>query len=428
MATAPASERDLRDGIQPLHRIPADEQALLSDRVLSLGSNTIRELLKIAAKPEIISFAGGLPDPNAFPDTDQMRALFERYLAFHHPQALQYGETIGYRPLREAALDYLREDRVIVPSIDNVMITTGSQEALFLLAAALINRRSVLGVEAPTYLGMLQAANTFGAQFAEIPMDEDGVLPGLFEAALTRQVRTFYLLPNHQNPTGVTLALERRKKVALAAKKANVIIIEDDPYGKIHESGEVLQPIQSIAPDNVAYVTTVSKILAPGLRIGILVAPTRLIEACVKVKQGVDLFTSTFDQAIACEYLRSGMLLHQLNKINVMYNERRQMMACALQQMPEGTYVTSPRGGLFFWVQLPYGRKQLDIEALLRESILEDNVAFVPGFPFFANPGTEDEYIRRRHTMRLNFSNQSPENIREGIGRLTRRIRETMSD
>lgn len=392
-----------------------------AQRAKNLKSSAIRELLKITQNPEIISFAGGLPAPDVFP-TERFRAACDRVLEKQARLALQYGATEGYEPLREMIARHTSRYGVKAKP-ENVLLTSGSQQALDLIGKLLINPGDRVLVEAPTYLGALQAFNVYGAEYVSVPSDHDGLRSDLLEASLRLGPKFMYVLPNFQNPGGTTLAEGRRHELVLLADRYGIPIIEDDPYGQLRYEGEHLTPLivldrENLRRDdgysigNVIYLSTFSKTLAPGLRLGWIVAPPEVISKLVQLKQGADLHTSTFVQMVAYEVARDNFLDEHIKLIRRMYGERRDVMLRAMEENfpPEVTW-TRPQGGLFLWVTLPEG---MNCHQLF-EVAIKENVAFVPGDSFYASNGHDDE--GRRH-FRLNFSNASPEQITEGIRRL----------
>jgi 2-aminoadipate transaminase len=387
-------------------------------RTTAVKSSAIRELLKLTQRPEVISFGGGLPAPDVFP-VERFQDACQSILATRGAQALQYSTTEGYLPLREMiALNLNRYGILATP--DNVMLTSGSQQALDLIAKLLINRGDRILVEAPTYLGALQAFNVFGAEYVTVPTDNDGIRTDQLDEALRSGPKFMYVLPNFQNPSGVTLSLHRREELVYLADKYGVPIVEDDPYGQLRYEGQHLPPLvvldrENLRRDNgytlgnVIYLSTFSKTLAPGLRLGWIVAPCEVIRKLVQLKQGADLHTSTFVQMVAYEVARDNFLEEHVKLIRQVYGERRDVMLQALDEyFPEEVTWTHPQGGLFLWVTLPPGS---DCNELLQEAIKRD-VAFVPGDCFF--PGEEG----KRH-LRLNFSNATLDQIREGVHRLS---------
>src|SRR5438270_991368 len=397
-------------------------------RTKEVKSSAIRELLKLTQHPEVISFAGGMPAPDLFP-IQQLQAACECVLAQHGPESLQYGATEGYTPLRELLARQMSRYGIMAKP-ENVLITSGSQQALDLIGKLLINRGDRVLVEAPTYLGALQAFNVYGAEYVTVPIDKDGLQTDRLEDALRSWLKFMYILPNFQNPAGVTLSLERRREIVLLADRYGIPIIEDDPYGQLRYEGEHLPPLvvldrgnlrrdNGYSLGNVIYLSTFSKTLAPGLRLGWIVAPPDVIGKLVQLKQGADLHTSTFTQMVAYEVVRDGFLDQHVKKIRKVYRERRDVMLQALSEYfpPEVTW-THPQGGLFLWVTLPEGMNSQK----LFEAGLKENVAFVPGDSFYAN-GQEG-----LGHLRLNFSNAEPQQIREGIRRLSIAVKRQMQE
>jgi 2-aminoadipate transaminase len=389
-------------------------------RTLGVKSSAIRELLKVTQRPEIISFGGGLPAPDVFP-VKRFEEACHKVLQEHGAQALQYGPTEGYEPLREMIASRMARYGIFAKA-ENVLITSGSQQALDLIGKLLINPGDRVLVEAPTYLGALQAFNVYGAQYVSVPVDDDGLLTEHLESSLRSGPKFMYVLPNFQNPAGVTLSAPRRHDLIMLADKYGVPIIEDDPYGQLRYEGEHLTPLVVLDRDNlrrdngftlgnVIYLSTFSKTLAPGIRLAWIVAPDDVISKLVQLKQGADLHTSTFNQYVAYEVARDGFLDEHVKLIRQVYRERRDVMLQALETFfPSEVTWTRPKGGLFLWVTLAEGT---DCQALFRAALAE-NVAFVAGDSFYANNGHEGG----RH-MRLNFSFSQPEQIREGIRRLS---------
>ena len=388
-----------------------------AQRTQGMRRSEVRELLKLTELPGMISFGGGLPAPEVFPIARCEEACV-KVLREHGARALQYSATEGYRPLREMIARHMRRYGVEVGP-DNILITSGSQQALDLIGRVFINPGDHVVVEHPTYLGAIQAWAAYQAQYLTVPIDDDGVLTDRLEEALRAGPKFIYSLPNFQNPAGVTLSLERRTKLVKLADHYGVPILEDDPYGQLRYEGEHLPPIVAVdaryraddgAPysGNVIYLSTFSKTLAPGLRLGWIVAADHLIERLVLAKQGTDLHTSTFTQMIAYEMARGGFLDEHVRTIRRVYRERRDAMLKAMAEcFPPGVTWTRPKGGLFVWVRLP---EHLDAADVLREA-LPQKVAFLVGGAFFVDGSG-------RNTARFNFSNADPEHIREGIGRI----------
>lgn len=405
-----------------------------AQRMQSMGGSAIRELLKLTEKPGLISFAGGLPAPDVFP-VDAFRAASDRVLREHGPVALQYSATEGYRPLREWIVDYMARYG-IQATAGNVLITSGSQQALDIIGKVLINPGDLILTERPTYLGALQAWKAYQADFTTVPIDDNGLRTELLEEALCAGPKFMYVLPNFQNPGGVTLSAERRQALVEIADHYGVPIIEDDPYGELRFEGDHLRPLvvedaeclvcsgksgSGRSPNgaggfmtgNVIYLSTFSKTLAPGLRLAWIVAPADVIQRCVMAKQGMDLHTSTLVQMIAYDVLTGQhddgrFLRDHVRLVREVYRHRRDVMLSSMARyFPEGVHWTTPQGGLFLWVTLP---EQIDTVPLLEQAIA-NNVAFVPGNSFY--PGTEPN-----SSFRLNFSYCDPEQIEMGIERL----------
>jgi len=396
--------------------MPTQWEQRFAQRVQGMKSSAIRELLKVTEQPEMISFAGGLPAPEVFP-VEQVKLASQKALTEHGEQALQYGATEGYRPLREWVARRMSRGSLKL-SVENVLITSGSQQALDLLGKILINPGDSVIVEAPTYMGALQAWNPYGPNYATVPADAQGLRADELDVALQAGARYLYVLPNFQNPTGVTLSAERRQALSRKMRSAGVPIIEDDPYAELRFEGTDLpslltlegQDQEGIYDGNVIYLGTFSKILAPGMRLGWVIAPPEVIHKLVQAKQGADLHTASFTQLIAYELARDGFLERHVDLIRQTYRSRRDAMLEAMQEhFPAQVQWTHPEGGMFLWVTLPEG---IDATDVLRNAV-EQNVVFVPGESFYPDRSV-------LNTLRLNYSHDQPERIREGIGRLAR--------
>ncbi len=378
---------------------------LLAKRTESMGASAIREILKVVNQPGMVSLAGGLPAYESFP-MGIMRELADLVDEKYGAKAFQYDATEGFEPLREALTGFLA-NKGVAATADEVLITSGSQGILDAIAKILVDPGDVIAVEAPTYLGALQAFNPYQPRYAQMDTDEDGVIPDSMEAVLqANAVKLVYLTPTFQNPTGRTLTVERRKAVAELAQRFKVLIIEDDPYSDLRYSGEVVPTIKSFAPEHVAYAGTLSKILAPGLRLGFCVAPPLVRQWMVIAKQGVDLHTSTYTQALAAEYLSGGYLERHLPTIIALYRPRQEALVNALSEhLPPGFQWTKPQGGMFTWVEGPEG---LDAEAVYWRAV-ERGVAFVPGKYFYAREGDG------LASMRLNFTMSDEATLDRGV-------------
>jgi 2-aminoadipate transaminase len=392
-----------------------------------MGSSVIRELLKLTEQPDIISFAGGLPAPDVFPVKEFQEAC-NRVLTDHGAQALQYSTTEGYLPLREMIARHNARFSVKV-SAENILITSGSQQALDFIGRLFINRGDYIVVESPTYLGALQAWNAYGAQYISVPSDEDGMIVDHLEEALRIGPKFIYVLPNFQNPSGSTMSLERRKRLVLLADQYGVPIVEDDPYGQLRYDGEHIPSVVTLDSryrnedngeytGNVIYLSTFSKLLAPGLRLAWVIAPPQVIRRLVMTKQAADLHTSSFNQHVAYEVAKGGFLDEHVKVIRATYKERRDTMLELMDELfPSEVRWTKPLGGMFLWGILP---ENVDAADALKVAI-ERKVAFVPGAAFHPNGGGAN-------TMRLNFSFSSPENIREGMARLALTLKEALKN
>jgi 2-aminoadipate transaminase len=392
-----------------------------ASRTQRLKSSAIRELLKLTEQPDIISFAGGLPAPEVFPIQEIAEAV-SRVLSQKGSQALQYGPTEGYLPLREMIIQ-LSAGFGLQVSAENVLITSGSQQALDLLGKIFINRGDHIIVDSPTYLGALQAWSVYGAEYVPVAADENGMIISELEKALRTGPKFIYALPTFQNPSGTTLALERRLQMIELADRFGVPIIEDDPYGKLRFEGEHLPTLLALDHNlrgnsisysgNVIYLSTFSKTLAPGLRLAWVTAPVEVIRKLVQAKQGADLHTATFNQMVGYEAGKNNFIEKHVDKIREVYRQRRNIMLDSLEElMPPTVHWTKPQGGLFLWVTLPEG---MDSTHLFQYAV-EEKVAYVPGASFYSCGGGEN-------TMRLNFSYSKPELIVEGVTRLSRMLK-----
>lgn len=388
-----------------------------AQRTHNMKSSAIRELLKLAEQREIISFAGGLPAPESFP-LKEFEDAMHRIVMNLDGAAFQYGATDGYVPLRE--LIARRSARFgLNVTAENILITSGSQQGLDLLGKIFINPGDRIVVEEPTYLGALQAWNAYGAEYVTVPIDDDGMRMDALEEALRTGPKFIYALPNFQNPAGVTLSAERRLRLVELANHYGVPIIEDDPYGQLRYEGEHIPAIAVLDSDgredcrlcyqgNVIYLSTFSKLLAPGLRMAWVVAAPQVIQKLAMAKQGTDLQSATFNQMLVYQVAREGFLDRHIKSLRDLYRVRRDAMLTAMSEhFPASVQWTRPQGGLFLWATVPQG---IDTNELLRFA-LQEQVAFIPGTSFYANGGGEN-------TMRLNFSNATQQKIHEGITRL----------
>jgi len=382
-----------------------------------MDASAIREILKIVSQPGMISLAGGIPAPESFP-MDIIDELTSKVIAKYGPEAFQYDRTEGFIPLQEALVGHLQK-KGIRASAEEILITSGSQGVLDAVGKVLISRGDRIAVEAPTYLGAIQAFNPYDPEYVRMDTDEEGLIPeSLAEVLESTEVKLIYLVPTFQNPTGRTIPMERRAEIADIIKRHNALLVEDDPYGDLRYRGEHVPPIKTLAPGNVVYASTLSKTLAPGLRIGFCVAPELIARWLVLAKQGVDLHTSTFNQALAAEYLSGGYLERHLPKIIRLYKPKQEAMRLAMaEHVPDSIRGARPEGGMFLWAKGPEG---LDADDVYLRCI-ERKVAFVPGKHFYTQKGEGIE------TMRLNYTMTDEETIRRAIKIVSEVIHEELS-
>ncbi|HHX43536.1 MAG TPA: PLP-dependent aminotransferase family protein [Chloroflexi bacterium] len=405
-------------------------QAQYARRLEWMTTSVIREILKVAQSPDTISMAGGWPDAGVFP-IDQLDAVAHHVLTEAPQDSLQYGLTDGFPPLRVQLAEMMCEAG-IPASMDNIAISSGSQQALDLVGRLFLDEGDTVLVESPTFLGALQSFMAYGPRLVGVPVDDEGLCVDEFERLVQETKPKFaYLLPTFHNPAGVTMSLERRRRVVEIADHYGVPIVEDDPYGQLRYEGEPLPSLAALDAErfpenavagayvkgNVIYLGSFSKTLAPGLRVSWAVCPGDLAQQFVMAKQGADLHTSALGQAMASEFIRRGWLPAQVQRIRDTYRVRRDAMLEAIaEHFPEGVRHTHPAGGLFLWVVLPEG---MDAVALLKDAAAR-KVAFVPGGPFYVDGGGAN-------TLRLSFACMPPETIREGIRRLAEVIKVHMA-
>ncbi len=393
-------------------------QHLLSQRTLTMRKNQIREILKVVSQPGMISLAGGIPAPESFP-IEELYRINEVVLDRYGAAALQYDLTEGFTPFREALVSYLAS-KSIEASADQLLVFNGSQSALDTLGKVLISPGDIVALESPSYLGAISAFSAYNPQYITIDSDEQGILPESLEAALDGQlVKFIYLVTTFQNPTGRSMSVRRRRQIAEIIKARDALVIEDDPYSDLRFRGNAVPAFYTFAPENTVYVSTISKIFAPGLRLGFCLAPPLIYEWLHITKQGADLHSNSYAQALATEYICGGYIERQIPKIISLYRSRQVAMLAAMDQyFPETYRWTKPEGGMFIWVEAPAG---IDAEELYWKAV-EQKVAFVPGKYFFINPQ------QGLPTMRLNFTRFDEETITEAIATLGRVIREFSGD
>lgn len=381
--------------------------------------SVIRELLKFAAGGKVISFAGGLPDPATFP-VGELQEVIHEVLRTGAGRALQYGTTEGDARLREELVKWMAKDGITFER-DQILITNGSQQALDIVGRVLLDPGDVIVCELPSYLGGLQAFRYYQIEMVGVPQDDEGLEPDRLAGVLRdlrragRRLKFIYVVPDFQNPSGITWSRQRRERLLDLAAEFNVLVVEDNPYREMRFMGQAPPPVAALDRDRrTLYLSTFSKTLAPGLRIGWIAAPAPIIERCVTAKQGMDLCGPSFTQAIAAALLARGTVAQRLPAVAALYRRKREAMLEALaSQMPPGVSWTRPEGGLFLWVRMP---EDMDAGVMLRAAVQEEGVAYVPGQAFHCDGSG-------RNTMRLNFSYPSEEEIREGIGRLARLVR-----
>lgn len=381
-----------------------------SNRMDLLKGSEIRELMALTARPEVISFAGGMPAPELFPVKGVEEACCQ-VMEEVGASALQYCPTEGLVPLREKLVARMAAKNGIKTDIDHVLITSGSQQGLDFSARIFLNPGDVVLMESPSYLGAVNAFKACEPTFIEVPTDDDGMIPEELDKILatTKNVKMIYVIPDFQNPTGKTWTMERREKFMELVNKYEIPVIEDNPYGELRYEGEFLPSLKSMdTKDLVIFLGTMSKILAPGLRIGWICANKTILGKYNFVKQGADLQTSSLDQLVANKFLDMYDLDEHVEKIKEVYHRRRDLMLKTMDEcFPAEVKHTYPQGGLFTWCVLPEGINAKDIAP----KCLEKNVAFVPGGSFFPNGGKDNHF-------RMNFSNATDEQIVEGVKRL----------
>jgi len=391
--------------------VPA-EPWQMARRAARLNPSTIREILKLTERPGIISLAGGLPSADTFP-VEAMREATDRVLREHAREALQYAASEGYGPLREWVAGELG-GLGLKAEAAQVLITTGSQQGLDLVGKVLIDPGSVVAVEAPTYLGALQAFSPFEPEFRAVEGDDEGPDPQALRGV--QGARFMYLLPNFQNPSGRCLSAARRDALATAAQAIGLPIVEDNPYGDLWFDTPPPPPLAARLGEGAVYLGSFSKVLAPGLRLGYVVAPKVLFPKLLQAKQAADLHTPGFNQRVVHEVIKNGFLRELVPTIRARYKAQRDAMATALQiHLPPGCRFNAPVGGMFFWVELP---ARLDATALLPKAV-EAGVAYVPGAPFFISGA-------HAHTLRLSFVTVPPAKIEQGVKALGAVLRETL--
>jgi 2-aminoadipate transaminase len=390
-----------------------------SENMRNVKSSEIRELLKYIHMPGMISFGGGLPNPESFPGKE-LRNILDDIMENYSSSALQYGQTEGMPELKEQLAAYLKRDENIDVPPENIMLTTGSQQALYALPIIFANEGDYVITEAPTYVGMLSSLNANRIKSVSVGLDDKGMVTDELEEKLKTmksmgiKPKFIYTIPTFQNPAGYTMTLDRRKHLLELAQQYNIPVIEDNPYGDLRYSGEKIPTLKSLDTNNmVSYLGTFSKIMAPGLRTGFTVSQPEVLQEFNKLKQAIDIATDSLSQYIAYEYIRKGIIYKQIPKTIELYRRKRDIMLEALDdEMSDATW-SKPDGGMFLWVKLS---KDMDALKMLKRAI-NNKVAYVTGSAFYHNNP-------EMNTMRLNFTYSSDEDLKEGVKRLARTIKE----
>jgi len=381
-----------------------------ANRMNKIPRSFVREILKVTDDEDMISFAGGLPNPQSFP-VEAIKDATSKVLTQDGDKVLQYSTTEGYHRLREYIAERYQGQGLEV-GVEDILITNGSQQCLDLVGKVFLDRDDGVIMERPTYLAAIQAFGLYEPEFHPVPLLDDGVDLHALETTLKEEdVKLFYTVSSFQNPTGITYSTSKRKKVAELMEKYGTILVEDNPYGEIRFMGADIAPIKSYLPDSILF-GTFSKIVSPGMRMGWIVAPPEIMEKLITAKQASDLHSNYFTQRVVYQYLQDNDVDRHIQSIRKLYKlQRDQMVQSIRKYLPTGVKHTSPEGGMFLWVTLPEGVSAMELFQLA----IEENVAFVPGETFY----TEDPEI---NTMRLNFSNSNVEEIAEGIKRLGKAI------
>lgn len=386
---------------------------VFAERMNKVQKSFIREILKVTENPEIISFAGGLPNPMSFP-IEEIEKASQKVLKESGNEALQYSTTEGYLPLRQYIAERYFKRFGLKVEASEILITNGSQQALDLIGKIFLNKNDKIIIERPGYLGAIQAFSIFEPVFQSVPLNEGGIDIDLLENALKmHKPKLFYTVPNFQNPSGITYSAKNREMVVNTLKKHNTILIEDDPYGELRFMGEDLPPIKTYLGDNSIMLGSFSKIVSPGMRLGWICAKGEIMENLIIAKQAADLHTNYFSQRVVYQLLIDTNIENHIRKIKQMYKNQRDCMVSMIEKyFPKEVKSTKPEGGMFLWVTLPKGISSVE----LFELAVKENVVFVPGDAFYNNE-------KNTNTLRLNYTNSSEEMIEEGIKRLANAIK-----
>lgn len=384
-----------------------------ADRMNNVHKSFVREILKVAANPQVISFAGGLPNPSSFPVLEVQNAT-HKVLNDDGYNVLQYSNTEGYLPLRQYIAErYFKKGVVVDPN--EILITNGSQQGLDLIGKVLLNKNDDILMERPGYLGAIQAFSVFEPKFHTVPVVDDGVdIDSLKEVIKSHEPKLFYGVPNFQNPSGITYTAQNREIVANILNEYNTIFIEDDPYGELRFMGQDVPSMKTYLGDNTILLGSFSKIVAPAMRLGWICARHEIMEKLIIAKQASDLHTNYFSQRVIHQYLIDNNIDNHIKKITELYKGQRNCMVSMIEKyFPQEVKSTKPEGGMFLWATLPEGFSSLE----LFDMAIKQNVAFVPGDPFYINE-------KGTNTMRLNYTSSTEEKIEEGIKRLSEAIKD----
>ncbi|MBC2578851.1 PLP-dependent aminotransferase family protein [Clostridium sp. DJ247] len=389
---------------------------VFAERMNKVQKSFIREILKVTENPEVISFAGGLPNPLSFP-VKEVQEASQKVLNENGNTVLQYSTTEGYLPLRQyiAGRYFKRFGLKVDP--EEILITNGSQQGLDLIGKVLLNKNDNILIERPGYLGAIQAFSIFEPVFNSIPLQSDGIdIDSLENALEVHKPKLLYTVPNFQNPSGITYSAKKREMAANILKRYDTVLIEDDPYGELRFMGQDLPPIRTYLQDNSIMLGSFSKIVAPAMRLGWICAKGEIMEKLIIAKQAADLHSNYYSQRVVHQYLMDNDFEDHIKKIKQLYKGQRDCMVSMIERyFPEEVKSTKPEGGMFIWVTLPEGVSSLDLFNLAAK----ENVAFVPGDPFYVNE-------KGTNTLRLNYTNSNEVMIEEGIKRLAKVIRETI--
>lgn len=391
--------------------------SLFASRMGTIPKSFVREILKTTQDREIISFAGGLPNPRLFP-VQEIAAAAVTALAGTDGSSLQYGPTEGYAPLRECVARRYRQNEGLNVTADKILITNGSQQGLDLIGKAFLNRQDAIAIERPAYLGAIQAFSAYEPRFCPVPLFADGVdLDGLADVLRNSRIKFFYTVINFQNPSGISYSEGKRAALAEILQPHDTLLIEDDPYKELRFEGEAKSSMRHRLGDKVVLLGSFSKIVAPGLRLGWVCAPRETLDKLIVAKQASDLHSNSFCQRMLYQYLATHDIDQHIAAIRAAYKRQRDAMLAAIDtHFPAEVTCTRPEGGMFVWATLPSGLSAIE----LFEYAVREGVVFVPGTSFFVDGGGA-------HNMRLNFSNADEEKIEEGIARLGRIIKDLLS-